>query len=74
MIQPPPPRLLLWLGQLQTRRPWLLLLVALLTMIPAAWAASGLTLKSDFAELLPDNKDSVIVMRIGTLGSGFGSG
>lgn len=63
MIQPPPPRLLLWLGLLQTRRPWLLLLIGLLTMIPAAWGASGLTLKSDFAELLPDNKDSVIVMR-----------
>ena len=63
MVQPPPPRLLLLLGQLQTRRPWLLLAIALLTMIPAAWGAAGLKLKSDFAELLPDNKDSVIVMR-----------
>lgn len=63
MIQPPPPRLLQWLGLLQSRRPWMLLLIALLSLVPAALGAMGLKLKTDFAELLPDNKDSVIVMR-----------
>ena len=63
MIQPPPPRVFQWLGALQANRPWALLLFALMTVIPAALAAAGLKFKSDFAELLPDNKDSVIVMR-----------
>ena len=57
------PRLLVWLGSLQARRPFLLLLVAFLSLLPAAWATSHLTLKPDLAELLPENKDSVITAR-----------
>ncbi|MCS6899419.1 MAG: hypothetical protein RMJ98_05730, partial [Myxococcales bacterium] len=63
MMHPSPPRLLQWLGRMQASRPWTVLLLALLTMIPAGWGASGLTLKPDFAELLPDGKESVIEMR-----------
>jgi predicted RND superfamily exporter protein len=63
MIHPPPPRFFQWLGQLQASRPWTVLLLALLTLIPAGWGASGLRLKPDFAELLPDGKESVIEMR-----------
>jgi predicted RND superfamily exporter protein len=48
---------------MQANRPWTVLLLALLTMIPAGLGASGLTLKPDFAELLPDGKESVIEMR-----------
>lgn len=48
------------LAKKQAESPWLFVIVALLTLIPAAWAASGLKLKQDFAELLPENKDSVI--------------
>ncbi|MCC6644120.1 MAG: MMPL family transporter [Polyangiaceae bacterium] len=57
------PRFLHALGLLQFRRPWLLIAVALVSLVPAAWAASGLTYKEDFAELLPDNKPSVIEAR-----------
>ena len=32
-------------------------------MLPAGWAASRLGFRADFAELLPENKDSVIEMR-----------
>jgi predicted RND superfamily exporter protein len=63
MIHPPPPRLFQWLGQLQASRPWAVLLLALLTLVPAGFGAAGLTFKPDFAELLPDGKESVIEMR-----------
>jgi uncharacterized protein len=51
------------LGDLQARRPWWFVAVAVLTMLPAGIAASYLGFKADFAELLPDNKDSVLEMR-----------
>src|SRR6185295_11128116 len=57
------PALLAHLGDLQARRPWWFVGLALLTMLPAALAASRLGFKADFAELLPDNKDSVLEMR-----------
>ncbi|MFO0658592.1 MAG: MMPL family transporter [Polyangiaceae bacterium] len=59
----PLPGILARLAELQARRPWLLVLIATLSIFPALWAAKGLTLKADFAELLPDNKDSVIESR-----------
>lgn len=62
MIHPPPPRIFQWLGQWQANRPWLVLLMALLTIIPAGIGAAGLKFKPDFAELLPDGKESVIEM------------
>jgi hypothetical protein len=58
-----PPRLLQWLGEQQARRPWLFVVLALISLVPAALATAGLKFKFDFAELLPDNKDSVIEAR-----------
>lgn len=55
-----------WLARLasfQSSRPWVLVLVAILSLIPTLWAASGLGFRADFAELLPDNKESVIELR-----------
>jgi predicted RND superfamily exporter protein len=57
------PAWLSYLAGLQARRPWLLVVVAVLTLLPAAWATSKLALKLDLAELLPDSKESVIEMR-----------
>jgi predicted exporter len=50
-------------GRAQVERPWTVALLALLTTIPALLAARGLGLKTDFSELLPDNKPSVVEMR-----------
>ncbi len=58
-----PRRLIDRLSELQIHRPWLVMLVVVLLTVPMAWAASGLGLKTDFAELLPDNRMSVIEMR-----------
>lgn len=49
------------LSKLQTERPFAVLLVALLSVIGAGAAASNLRLKTALSELLPANKDSVIV-------------
>jgi hypothetical protein len=57
------PSLLMALAKLQSTRPWLLVVIAVLTLLPAAWATSKLGLKLDLAELLPDSKESVIEMR-----------
>jgi hypothetical protein len=51
------------LGAVQTRRPWAIVLLTLLTLLPAAWGASRLTLRTSLSELLPDSKPSVIEMR-----------
>src|SRR5262245_23863203 len=57
-----------WLAlaaELQARRPWLLVLVAVLTLLPASLASLQLfhDFRPDFSELLPDNKESVIELR-----------
>jgi predicted RND superfamily exporter protein len=57
------PGILQRLAALQAQRPWLFIAVAVLSMLPAAWATSRLGFKADFAELLPENKESVIEMR-----------
>ncbi len=57
------PHVLKRLARLQALRPWTLIIVAILTLFPCALATSRLGFKSEFAELLPDNKDSVIEMR-----------
>jgi predicted RND superfamily exporter protein len=59
------PRWLAFLAELQARRPWLLVVLALLTLVPAGFASNQLfhDLRMDFSELLPDNKESVIEMR-----------
>src|SRR5260221_4713274 len=57
------PRWLSRLAELQARRPWLLVVIATLTLLPAAWAALRLGFKPDLSELLPDSKESVIEMR-----------
>jgi len=51
------------LARLQSERPWLFVLVAILSFLPSLWAAKGLGFRADFSELLPDNKDSVIELR-----------
>lgn len=51
------------IADLQVRRPWVAAIVMLLLTIPAILAARGLDLKTDFAQLLPQNKPSVIEMR-----------
>jgi predicted RND superfamily exporter protein len=51
------------LARAQVERPWTVALLALLTTVPALLAARGLGLKTDFSELLPDNKPSVVEMR-----------
>lgn len=56
-------RLLLRLLSLQLTRPGIVLLVALLTLIPAGLAISGLRVRTAFGELLPENKPSVVELR-----------
>jgi len=63
MSDRPPAKFLVSLSQVQARRPFVVLLVALLTLIPATFFTTRLGFKPDFAELLPDHKDSVIEMR-----------
>lgn len=59
-------RSLLTITDIQVRRPWLLLLLALSTLLPSAQLIRGLTLKTAFGELLPDDKPSVIELaRVG---------
>jgi predicted RND superfamily exporter protein len=57
------PRALAWLARRQARSPIPFIVIALLSLLPAAWATAQLGFKPDFAELLPENKDSVIEMR-----------
>jgi predicted RND superfamily exporter protein len=56
-------RLVAWLAEFQTRRPWLVLLLAIVSVVPSAWAVSSLQLRTAFQELLPDDKPSVIELR-----------
>ncbi|HRI72341.1 MAG TPA: hypothetical protein PK156_49240, partial [Polyangium sp.] len=63
MTDHPPSKFLVSLSQVQARRPFLVLLIALLTLIPSAYFALHLGFKPDFSELLPDHKDSVVEMR-----------
>jgi len=51
------------LARLQIRRPWWIALATLISLVPAGWAASTLTLRTSFSELLPENKPSVVEMR-----------
>jgi len=55
--------LLLKLGEFQNRRPLLVVLLVLGTLIPTGFLALHLSLRSGFSELLPDDKRSVIEMR-----------
>lgn len=57
------PRPLRVLGRFQARRPFLVLLFTLLSLLPAGFFATKIGFRPDFSELLPDNKDSVIEMR-----------
>src|SRR5882762_6149431 len=50
-------------GRMQIERPWLVALLAVALTAPAVVAARGLGLRTDFSELLPDNKPSVVEMR-----------
>src|ERR1044071_8699353 len=50
-------------ARFQIERPWMVALLALATTVPAVVAARGLGLNTDFSELLPDNKPSVVEMR-----------
>ena len=58
--------LLLRLARIQLERPWLIVALALVTLVPAAILASRLELKTSFSELLPSSKPSVIELeRVG---------
>src|SRR5690606_4872566 len=48
---------------LQLRHPVRILLVTLLTLVPAGFLASRLELRTGFGELLPDDKPSVVELR-----------
>lgn len=56
-------RLVDWIATFQVRRPWVAVLLVLGVTLPALWGARGLGLRTDFAELLPENKPSVVEMR-----------
>ena len=56
-------RALVRLGELQNRRQVMVVLLVLLTLLPTGFLASRLSLRTAFAELLPDNKRSVIEAR-----------
>ncbi len=56
-------RTLLRLADLQAQKPWLVLGVALVTLLPAGYLISGLKVRTAFGELLPDDKPSVIELR-----------
>ncbi|HEX3854980.1 MAG TPA: hypothetical protein VHW01_28655, partial [Polyangiaceae bacterium] len=55
--------LLVRLGEFQNKRPLVVVLLVLLTLLPTGILASRLSLRLAFSELLPDNKRSVIEMR-----------
>ncbi len=52
-----------FVARLQIEQPWLVAMIAVTLTVPAIIAARGLGLKTDFSELLPDNKPSVVEMR-----------
>src|SRR4051812_7636196 len=56
-------RLLVRLGEFQTRRPLAVLLLVVATLLPTGFLASRLSLRTEFTELLPDGKRSVIEAR-----------
>ncbi|HVJ20923.1 MAG TPA: MMPL family transporter [Polyangiaceae bacterium] len=56
-------RLLERLGSVQTRRPFLVLLLLLCTLVPATFLTLRLGVRESFSELLPEDKPSVIEMR-----------
>ena len=56
-------RLLVRLGEVQTRRPLTVLLLVLATLLPTGFLALKLSLRTEFTELLPDGKRSVIEAR-----------
>src|SRR5258708_12479086 len=51
------------LARAQVERPWAVALLAVATTVPGVLAARGLGLKTEFSEVLPDNKPSVVEMR-----------
>jgi hypothetical protein len=59
----PVTRALTWLAGLQLRRPWSVLTACLALSIGMAFLATRLSLKTEFAELLPDGQPSVIELR-----------
>jgi uncharacterized protein len=73
-------RLLVRLGEFQNRRPLAVLLLVLCTLLPTGYLASRLSLRTEFTELLPDGKRSVIEARriaerlSGKSSAGAGSG
>jgi predicted RND superfamily exporter protein len=56
-------RLVTRLAAFETRRPWLVLALVVLSLVPSAWAVSTLRFRTAFQELLPDDKPSVIELR-----------
>lgn len=46
-------------GRLTHRHPWLVVLALVGSLIPAGWLASGLSIRSSFLELLPEDRPAV---------------
>ena len=63
MSDRPTPALLITLGRLQAERPWLFVLIAVVSLIPCVLAILGLGYREDLGELLPEGKDSVVEAR-----------
>jgi uncharacterized protein len=63
MAKRPLQPLLAKLGEAQLARPWWVVLIVALTLIPAGFLASRLELKTAFSELLPENKPSVVELQ-----------
>src|SRR5687767_5535479 len=55
--------LLLRLAELQLKRPWWVVAIVALSVLPAAWGASRLELRTGFDELLPSDKPSVVELK-----------
>ncbi len=51
------------IAEIQVRHPLGVVLVALVTLVPTAWLATGLEVRTGFGELLPDSSPSVVEHR-----------
>ena len=60
---PAPPtrleRVLAALGRGLSRRPWTVLALLAISIVPSIWLASGLTVRSSFLDLLPPDRPAV---------------
>lgn len=58
-----PARVLAWLRELPIGHPWWVVLVVLVTLVPAAILSGGLEVRTSFSELLPQSRPSVVELQ-----------